>query len=105
MSTVTIPCKIPYTNDAIVRAATKGIIVTQIDGLTTKKAIGPVQPIPIAQIDQANPIVLTGAGTVFVQVDVIDLTGAVAAVPFFSQANIGLPPVTGFSLVLPAQWS
>jgi hypothetical protein len=105
MSVITVPCKIPYNTDATIRAATKGVTVTQIDALATKKPIGPAQLITIDKIDQANPISLTGAGTVFVQVDVLDLTGAVAAVPFTAAVNVGLPPVTGFSLVLPAQWS
>lgn len=105
MSTITVPCKLVYTSDTTARAATKGVNVTQIDGLTTKKAIGPAQPIPIAQIDQANPIVLVGVGTLYLQCDTIDMTGAVASQPFFGTVNVGLPPVTGVSLVLPAQWS
>lgn len=104
--TINVPCKIPYTTDPVVRAATKGIALTQIDGMANKVAIGPTQVIPIAQIDQSNIISLTGAGTVFASIVPLDLSGNPAAVPFYGPANIGLPPVTGFSLVPgEAKWS
>lgn len=96
---MTSPGKFKYpTDDPAVRAATKAVAVTQIDGLDTKVPIGPTQLIPIAQVDQ--PITsFTGAGTVFARIVPIDLSGNEAAAPFFSPVNIGLPPVTGFALV------
>jgi hypothetical protein len=95
----TSPCKVNYDiSDPAVKAATKGVNITQIDSLTSKNPIGPVQFAPVANLDAAV-LSFTGAGTVFVRLAPVDLSGAEAAAPWYGIGNIGLPPVVGFSIV------